>query len=76
MFSISLGVDALVGGVDEAELRRSTWTLEAIRALLARVGLRVVSDDDLLTLARQLPIPIHHRRSLQSGRVAVALAAR
>ena len=59
-----------------AEPRRSTWTPEAIRALLARMGLRVVSDDDLLTLARQLPIPIHHRRSLQSGRVAVALAAR
>jgi hypothetical protein len=45
-------------------------------ALLARVGLRVVSDDDLLTLAQQLPIPIQHPRSLQSGRVAVALAAR
>jgi methyltransferase (TIGR00027 family) len=59
-----------------AEPRRSSWTPEAVRALLARVGLRVVSDDDLLTLAQRLPIPIHHPRSLQSGRVAVALAAR
>src|SRR5262245_13695165 len=58
------------------EPRRSSWKPPAVRALLARVGLRVVSDDDLLSLAQRLPIPIQHPRSLRSGRVAVAIAAR
>jgi hypothetical protein len=43
-----------------------------MRRLLWGAGLRVVSDDDLLTLAQQLRIPIHHPRSLRPGRVAVA----
>jgi hypothetical protein len=40
--------------------------------LLAGYGFHVSRDDDLLTLAENLPVPIHQRRSLQTGRVAVA----
>jgi hypothetical protein len=47
-----------------------------MRALLSEAGLRVASDDDLLSLAQLLHLPIRHPRSLRSGRVAVALAGR
>jgi methyltransferase (TIGR00027 family) len=59
-----------------AEPRRSSWTPASMRELLSGAGLRVVSDDDLLSLAQRLPLPIRHQRSLQSGRVAVAVATR
>ncbi|GAB1640605.1 class I SAM-dependent methyltransferase [Krasilnikovia sp. MM14-A1259] len=55
-----------------SEPRRSAWTPASIRAQLAAAGLTVATDDDLLTLARRLPIAVRHRRSLRSGRVAVA----
>jgi NhaP-type Na+/H+ or K+/H+ antiporter len=54
------------------EPRRSSWTPTAMSELLAGYGFHVSRDDDLLTLAENLPVPIHQRRSLQIGRVAVA----
>src|SRR5262245_20035775 len=57
-----------------AEPRRSSWTPASMRALLSSAGLRVVSDDDLLSLAQRLALPVRHQRSLRSGRVAVAVA--
>jgi methyltransferase (TIGR00027 family) len=56
------------------EPRRSAWTPDSLRALLSRAGLDVTSDDDLLTLSGRLGLPVRHRHSVQSGRVAVALA--
>jgi methyltransferase (TIGR00027 family) len=54
------------------EPRRSAWTPAAMRDLLAAHGLRVDADDDLLTLAERLPLAVRARRSLRSGRLAVA----
>lgn len=54
------------------EAVRSSWTPAAMADLLRRHGFAVHRDDDLLSLARALPIPVHQRRSLQAGRVAVA----
>lgn len=54
------------------EPRRSSWTPEALRTLLAGHGFRVVSDEDLLSIAERLSMPIRHRRSLREGRVLVA----
>ena len=54
------------------EPRRSSWTPAAMRAQLVRHGFNVISDDDLLTLAAALPMPVRQRRSLRNGRVAVA----
>ncbi|MGW4908951.1 class I SAM-dependent methyltransferase [Streptomyces sp. NPDC004270] len=51
---------------------RSLWRPGHMAALLAEYGLRVVSDDDLLTLAHTLGSPAQRRSSLRSGRVAVA----
>jgi methyltransferase (TIGR00027 family) len=51
---------------------RSFWTPTSMRRLLATADLRVVGDDDLLTVAMRLSIPVRHRRSLPNGRVAVA----
>jgi methyltransferase (TIGR00027 family) len=55
-----------------SEPRRSSWTPDAIRELLARQGLTVDGDDDLLTIAQRLPMPVRQRRSLRNGRVATA----
>jgi methyltransferase (TIGR00027 family) len=54
------------------EPRRSSWTPGAMRKLLSRHGLSIVRDDDLLTLAERLPVLVKQRRSLRTGRVAVA----
>jgi methyltransferase (TIGR00027 family) len=54
------------------EPRRSSWTPAAMRGLLVRHGFAVEADDDLLTLAGRLPMPVRQRRSLRNGRVAVA----
>jgi hypothetical protein len=43
-----------------------------MRALLAGHGFIVSHDQDLCTLAEQLRIPVRQRRSLRTGRVAVA----
>jgi methyltransferase (TIGR00027 family) len=55
-----------------SEPRRSSWTPRGMRDLLTCHGLAIVRDDDLLTLAEQLGVPIKQRRSLRTGRVAVA----
>lgn len=54
------------------EPRRSSWTPDAMRKLLAAHALQVVSDDDLLTLAERLSLDVRARRSLAAGRIAVA----
>jgi methyltransferase (TIGR00027 family) len=54
-----------------SEPRRSSWTPGGMRELLTRHGLAVVCDNDLLTLAEQLPV-VKQRRSLRTGRVAIA----
>jgi methyltransferase (TIGR00027 family) len=51
---------------------RSTWTPGAMAALLSANGFTVRQDDDLLTLAKTLKMPIHQRGSLENGRVTVA----
>lgn len=51
---------------------RSLWRPGQMAQLLTEYGLRVVSDDDLLTLADALGSPADRRSSLRSGRVAVA----
>jgi hypothetical protein len=58
-----------------SEPRRSSWTPTAMRGLLARHGLTVDSDEDLLTIAQRLPMPVHLRRSPRNGRVATATVA-
>jgi methyltransferase (TIGR00027 family) len=54
------------------EPRRSTWTPEAMRQLLAAHGFTVERDDDLLTLATALGTPVNQTGSLRNGRVLVA----
>ncbi|HET6954890.1 MAG TPA: hypothetical protein VFI47_31300 [Acidimicrobiales bacterium] len=51
------------------EPRRSSWTPESVRALLAAAGLRFTADVDLLTLAGELSVPTRH---LRTSKVAVA----
>ncbi|MCX5083898.1 MULTISPECIES: class I SAM-dependent methyltransferase [unclassified Streptomyces] len=51
---------------------RSLWKPQAMAALLAEHGLRVVSDNDLQSLTHALVGPARGRTSLRSGRVAVA----
>jgi methyltransferase (TIGR00027 family) len=54
------------------EPRRPGWTPAALHALLTGHGFAVDTDEDLLTIARTLPMPVRQFRSLQNGRVAVA----
>jgi methyltransferase (TIGR00027 family) len=54
------------------EPRRSSWTPAAMSQLLAGHGFDLTRDDDLLTLAQGLTTPVRQRRSLQTGRVAIA----
>jgi hypothetical protein len=44
----------------------------AMAELLTGYGFALKRDDDLLTLAQALPVPIRQRRSLQTGRVTIA----
>lgn len=60
--------------VTSGEPWRSLWKPQQMAALLAEYGLRVVSDDDLLTLAHTLDSPALRRTSLLSGHVAVAVS--
>ncbi|MER6465458.1 class I SAM-dependent methyltransferase [Streptomyces sp. NPDC001228] len=62
----------LGSSVTSGEPWRSLWPPERMAGLLAEHGLRVVSDDDLFTLAQRLGSPSGRRSSLRSGRVAVA----
>lgn len=54
------------------EPRRSAWTPAAMRSLLSGAGFTVVADDDLLSVAQRLGMPVRQRASLRSGRVAAA----
>lgn len=54
------------------EPRRSSWTPRAMSELLRDHGFSVNRDDDLLTFANDLSVPVRQRRSLQAGRVAIA----
>lgn len=54
------------------EPRRSSWRPAALRDLLARHGFAVDSDEDLLSIAERLQVPVRQRRSLRNGRVATA----
>ncbi|MFG3292006.1 class I SAM-dependent methyltransferase [Streptomyces sp. NPDC048179] len=62
----------LGSSVTSGEPWRSLWRPGQLAQLLTEYGLRVVSDDDLLTLAAPLGSPADRRSSLRSGRVAVA----
>jgi methyltransferase (TIGR00027 family) len=50
----------------------STWTSDAMAALLGRHGYTVTDDRDLLEVAGGLAAPSSHRLSLRNGRVMVA----
>ncbi|WP_426562766.1 class I SAM-dependent methyltransferase [Angustibacter sp. McL0619] len=67
-------VSRLAGSPDPlaGEPRRSSWSAQTMARLLADHGLVVRRDDDLLTLAEQLAMPVTQRGSLRNGRVAVA----
>ena len=54
------------------EPRRSSWMPAAMRTLLGTYGFSLEADDDLLTVAGQLGLPVRQRLSLGNGRVAVA----
>jgi len=54
------------------EPQRSAWTPAAMRDLLSGHGFAVVGDDDLLSVAEGLGMPVRNRRSLRVGRVVVA----
>jgi hypothetical protein len=43
-----------------------------MRSLLATIGFPPEADDDLLTIAGRLRLPVRQRRSLSNGRVAIA----
>ncbi|MFD9095872.1 class I SAM-dependent methyltransferase [Streptomyces collinus] len=62
----------LGNSITSGEPWRSLWRPQQMAALLTEHGLRVVSDDDLLSLAHTLTGPADRRASLRSGRVAVA----
>jgi methyltransferase (TIGR00027 family) len=51
---------------------RSTWTPDDMAALLRENGFAVQRDDNLVSLATTLCMPIHRRGSLENSRVAVA----
>jgi methyltransferase (TIGR00027 family) len=67
MFAVSHKADPL-----RREPRRSAWTPERMAQRLARHGFVVQTDDDLLALAQRMGVLVKARRSLGSGRVAVA----
>ena len=65
---------ALAGRADPLarEPQQSAWTPAAMRDLLSGHGFAVVRDDDLLSVAEGLRMPVRNRRSLRVGHVAVA----
>lgn len=69
------GVAARLSGQDNPladEPWRSSWTADAMRALLARHRFTVSRDEDLLAIAARIVSPTRNRRSVGIGRVAVA----
>jgi methyltransferase (TIGR00027 family) len=67
MFAVSRKADPL-----KREPRRSAWTPERMARRLTRYGFDVAADDDLLALAQRLGLVVRARRSLGSGRLAIA----
>ncbi|MFC9994159.1 class I SAM-dependent methyltransferase [Nocardia sp. NPDC127526] len=59
-------------GSKAQERLRSSWTPEQIHALFAVHGLDIVTDQDLLVVARALEVPVRRSRVLATGRIAVA----
>ena len=51
---------------------RSSWTPDSMRGLLARHGFVVRSDEDLSSVAARVTSPTTNRRSIGTGRVAIA----
>ena len=73
-----MGLVARLSGADDPmaeEPWRSAWRPQAMAALLARHGFVVRRDEDLLGIATALGSPSTRRRSLSTGRVAVAALA-
>jgi len=60
MRTVPLGAEADVGGgiIGGVEVRQSSLTVD--------------HDDDLLTIAQRMPMPVRQRRSLRNGHVAIA----
>jgi methyltransferase (TIGR00027 family) len=54
------------------EPRRLSWTPAAMADLLTGYGFRINRDDDLMSLAQELSVRVRQRRSLRTGRVAIA----
>lgn len=54
------------------EPHRSKWRPDEMRDLLAENRFFLIRDDDLLTVAERLEMPLKNRRSVSYGRVAVA----
>ncbi|WP_399895144.1 class I SAM-dependent methyltransferase [Streptomyces sp. BBFR51] len=63
---------ALGSSASSGEPWRSLWKPRQMAAALAEYGMRVVSDDTLLTLTRSLGGSARERTSLKTGRVVVA----
>lgn len=51
---------------------RSSWTPQRLQTLLATQGFDVTTDMDMLTIARDLEIPVQRERFLSTGRVTIA----
>lgn len=68
------GIGRVAGARDPLrnEPHVSAWTTEHMRELLGAQGFRIVADEDLLTTARQLSIPIRPSQRYGLGRVVVA----
>lgn len=69
------GLAARAAGLDDPltdEPWRSSWTPDRMRGLLARHGFIVRSDEDLASVAARIDSPTTNRRSIGTGRVAVA----
>lgn len=54
------------------EPRRSAWTPAAMGEVLTGQGFQVVSDEDVLTVAQRIAMPVRLGRSLRTARVAIA----
>lgn len=62
----------LGSSITSGEPWRSLWRPRRMAAMLAEYGLRVATDDTLLTVTQALDSPARRRTSLRSGRVAIA----
>ena len=72
---VMAGLFARLGGAQPITAGEPWHTLlscGAMARLLTDVGFGVQADEDLLTVAERLQMPIEHATSLRNGRVAVA----